>query len=79
MTLEGIQGRRSLQAGVYLNSLSVEGHLHLKQAALIALGTSLLVLGSPAGAHEEGEQAGWGEMSLNNINFFAIFDLRKNI
>ena len=52
MTLEGIQGRRSLQAGVFLNFLNLEinekGHLHLKQAALIALGTSLLVLGSPA-------------------------------
>ena len=60
MTLEGIQGRRSLQAGVYLNSLNDEGQPHLKQTALIALGTSLLVLGSPAGAHEEGEQAGWG-------------------
>ena len=71
MTLEGIQGRRSLQAGVSLNFLNEKGHLHLKQAALIALGTSLLVLGSPAGAHEEGEQAGWGEISLNNHSFLC--------
>ena len=69
MTLEEIQGRHSLHAGVYLNSLNNEGQLHLKQAALIALGTSLLVLGSPARAHEEGEQAGWGEISLNNQSF----------
>ena len=46
-----------------------EGQLNLKQAALIALGTSLLVLGSPARADEEGEQAGWGEKSLNNHSF----------
>ena len=59
MTLGGIQGRHCLQAGVYLTSLNDEGKLHLKQAALITLGTSLLVLGSPARADEEGEQAGW--------------------
>ena len=45
---------------VHLNSPNDKSQLHLKQAALIALCTSLLVLGSPARAHEEGEQADWG-------------------